>query len=122
MCPHDDFEIIYYKNEITIRRCSDCGLFEIRIEKWTDIGTIVEPLKKVASILEENINKVDMLEENISVFKCKKCGENLVVVECDEIIVEGQLAKKFFCKKCNEYADMGDGEVAGGKISQLEEN
>lgn len=37
MCHHTDFEIIYYKRGVMLRKCCDCGQVELRTDySWID--------------------------------------------------------------------------------------
>lgn len=50
MCPHNDFEIIYYKDGVLLRRCKDCGQVEMRTDWiWCDIASI----RAALAILEQ---------------------------------------------------------------------
>jgi hypothetical protein len=48
MCPHTDFDIIYYKDGILIRRCKDCGEIEMCTEWiWCDIPSVMVALAAI---------------------------------------------------------------------------
>ena len=34
MCPHEEFEVIYYDGSIMIRRCKKCRVIDFRCEYW----------------------------------------------------------------------------------------
>jgi len=41
MCPHNDFEIIYYRDGVMLRRCKDCRKIELHLEWiWAGIDEI----------------------------------------------------------------------------------
>lgn len=46
MCPHDDFEILYYYHGILIRKCKSCKQVEVILEYHTDINELRNVIKK----------------------------------------------------------------------------
>jgi hypothetical protein len=58
MCPHDEFEILYYLDRILIRRCKRCGAVQINLHTsrwmWRDDGFTLEIKPENDSHLEDN--------------------------------------------------------------------
>jgi hypothetical protein len=50
MCEHNDFEILYYKDGIMVRRCRSCRLVEINVDYWVEFERIKEALFTVGGI------------------------------------------------------------------------
>ena len=40
MCPHTDFEILYYNGSIMVRRCRRCKSIDFRCEYWETPETV----------------------------------------------------------------------------------
>ncbi len=41
MCPHNDFEIIYYEDGVMLRRCKHCRQVELHLEwVWANIDAV----------------------------------------------------------------------------------
>lgn len=53
MCPHSEFDIIYYKGGVLLRRCKSCGQVEMRTDWiWCDIPSVVAALATVEPMSE----------------------------------------------------------------------
>lgn len=52
MCPHNDFEIIYYKDGVMLRRCRNCQKVELHLE-WIWAG--VNEVKAALDFFQANI-------------------------------------------------------------------
>ena len=52
MCPHDDFDILYYKDGVMIRRCKDCRQIEVYLEFWADAQNLHKNLGRIIAIEE----------------------------------------------------------------------
>jgi len=45
VCPHDEFDIIYYENNVLVRRCKLCGEVEVKFDYWTRLENIRAMMK-----------------------------------------------------------------------------
>jgi len=55
MCPHNDFEIIYYEDYIMVRKCKGCGAIEVRSElRWHDVREMLDVLKDLGQTYESH--------------------------------------------------------------------
>ena len=51
MCQHNDFEIIYYKDYIMVRKCKGCSAIEIRSElEWHDVKDMLKAISCVIDL------------------------------------------------------------------------
>lgn len=51
MCPHNNFDIIYYKDGVLMRRCKDCQQVDLRTDWiWCD----AESLRAALATIEPN--------------------------------------------------------------------
>jgi hypothetical protein len=49
MCPHDKFDVLYYRDDIMIRRCNYCERIEIRVESWADPTEVVRVINLIVT-------------------------------------------------------------------------
>jgi hypothetical protein len=49
MCPHCEFDILYYQEGILIRKCRSCGELEIKTEYWAKIEDIRKAIREANS-------------------------------------------------------------------------
>lgn len=45
MCPHDDFDIVYYEKGFMIRKCKVCGQLEMKSEYWVNKNDFIRHLQ-----------------------------------------------------------------------------
>ena len=53
MCPHNEFDIVYYHQGIVIRKCKSCGQIEVDTEWWVDIDTLAEALREADNVSDD---------------------------------------------------------------------
>ena len=50
MCQHNDFDVLYYKNGILIRKCKHCGEIEAKFEHWQSIEEVRTCLEAMTNV------------------------------------------------------------------------
>ena len=40
MCPHEEFIILLYVNNVIIRQCKQCKQMEMKLEEWTSMEAL----------------------------------------------------------------------------------
>ena len=59
MCRHDEFDVLYYKHGVMIRKCVHCGQVEVQTEYWTDISHVQEAVEPEPEAEQPDRNEAD---------------------------------------------------------------
>ena len=52
-CTHNEFDVVYYKDNVMIRKCKSCGEVDLKTDSWADCKYVMNALAKLYSALDK---------------------------------------------------------------------